>query len=112
MSEHTIRIDKELINYLRISYECPNCRAEVILTPDIRDKNYLTCGKCKYSLYLDYNQVLALKDLKDSIDEFDKHRKRLKVNHLQVWIQGTSAPSLPIQGSTSATYTRDKPSSK
>jgi len=51
--KQSIKIDKELINYLRISYKCPSCRKEVILTPDFSDKEYLQCGACQYSIHIE-----------------------------------------------------------
>jgi ribosomal protein S27AE len=98
-----IKIDKELINYLRISYKCPSCLKQVILTPDIWDKEYLTCGECHYSLHIRSNQAQFLKDL---IFEFDKCRKILEMNGLQVWIEGQQDTIPLIRGSTTSTYTR------
>ncbi len=101
--KNLVKIENELINYLRISYKCPGCLKQVILTPDIWDKEYLTCGECQYSLHIRSNQAMYLKDL---IFEFDKYRKVLGMNGLQVWIEGQPSTSTLIQGSTTLTYTR------
>ena len=105
---HLVKIDKELINYLRISYKCPSCRKYVILTPDIWDKEYLTCGECRYSLHIRSNQARYLKDL---LFQFDRYRKILEKNGLQVWIEGEPDTSTLIRGSTTLTYTRNNKSS-
>ena len=106
---HLMKIDKELINYLRISYKCPSCQKLVILTPDIWDKEYLTCGECRYSLHIRSNQAMHLKDL---IFQFDKYRSVLEKNDLQVYLEGQSDTSTLIRGSTTLTYTREKPFSR
>jgi len=106
--KHLVKIDNKLIDYLRISYKCPSWGKQVILTPDIWDKEYLTCGECQYSLHIRGNQARFLKDL---IYEFDKYRIILEMNGLQVWIEGQSDTSTLIWGSTTLTYTRNNKSS-
>jgi DNA-directed RNA polymerase subunit RPC12/RpoP len=101
--KHLIKIDKDLINYLRISYKCPGCHKQVILTPDISGKEYLTCGECQFSLHIRGNQAISLKDL---VFEFDRCRKILEKNGLQVWIEGQQDTTPLIRGSTTVTYTR------
>ena len=83
--KQSIKIDGELINYLRISYECPSCRKQVILTPDFTDKEYLTCGACKYSIHIRSNQVRYLKDI---MFNFDRERKYLEFDGIHLWIEG------------------------
>ena len=104
-----IKIDKELINYLRVSYKCPSCRKLVILTPDIWDKEYLTCGECQFSIHIRRNQATYLKDI---IHYFDENRKALHMNGLQVYLEGKQDTTPLIRGSTTLTYKREKPLSR
>ncbi len=101
--QHLVKIDKELINYFRISYKCPGCLKQVILTPDIWDKEYLTCGECQYSLHIRGSQARFLKEI---VFHFDKFRKILEMNGLRVWIEGQPDTTPLIRGSTTLTYTR------
>lgn len=102
-NKHLVKIDKELINFLRLSYRCPGCMKQVILTPDISDKEYLTCGVCQHSIHIRYNQVMYLKEL---LRDFDSRRKILEMNGLQVWIEGQPDTSPLIPGSTTLKHTQ------
>ena len=92
-----IKIDKEIINYLRLSYLCHGCQKQVILTPDIWGKVYLSCGECQHSIYIRDNQRVCLDDL---THVFDRCRKILNKNGLQVWIEGQPDTSTLAHGST------------
>jgi DNA-directed RNA polymerase subunit RPC12/RpoP len=102
-NKHLVKIDKDLINFLRLSYRCPGCMKQVILAPDISDKEYLTCGVCQHSIHIRSNQAHFLKEL---IYEFDRDRKILEMNGLQVWIEGQPDTSPLLPGSTTLKYTQ------
>jgi DNA-directed RNA polymerase subunit RPC12/RpoP len=101
-----INIDDNIINFLRISYLCPSCHKQVILTPDIGDKEYFSCGECHGSYHVRGNQFHYIQEMRDV---FDFARKVLNKNGLQVWIEGQPDPSTFAHGSTTLKRTYYKP---
>ncbi len=105
--EYLIKIEKDFIDYLRVSYLCPECHKQVILAPDIGDKEYFSCGECQHSIHVRGNQFHYIENM---LFEFDRARNILEKNGLQVWIEGQPVPNTYYPGSTSLKRTYRKSS--
>jgi len=104
-SKQLIKIDKEFINYLRISYQCPACHEQVIIIPDTGGKEYFSCGVCQHPILVRGNRAHYIQDL---IHQVDFARKALNKNGLQVWIEGQPDTSTLYPGSTTSERTNYK----
>jgi len=95
-----IKIDKPFIDYFRISYYCPGCHKQVILTPDIGGKEYFSCGECQHSIHVRGTQFHHINNIKRLMHEMEYSRSILERTGFQVWIEGQLDTSKLYHGST------------
>ncbi len=107
--EALIKIDKPFIDYFRISYYCPSCHKQVILTPDIGDKEYFSCGRCQHSIHVHSTQFHHIQHIKSLMDNMEQSRKILEGTGYQVWIEGQLDTSTFDYGSTVLKRTHYQP---
>lgn len=109
MEQKLIKIDKEFVSFLRISYYCPGCHMQVILTPDIGEKEYFSCGKCRHSIHVRSTEFHHINEIKKWLAQTEYSRSILERTGFQVWIEGQPDPTTFYRGSTSLKRTYSHP---
>jgi len=83
MSGRSISIQRSLFSYLELSFSCPSCGKETVLSPGSFYQNCFCCSECQHLFPIKTDQRHHLFDL---ANVFDKDRELMQAGGFKVSI--------------------------